>query len=1164
MRFSLLACATILAAVLTADAALPDPADRRERQDPELVVESGGRLAYCDQILFTPDGKWVLTVGDDKVVRLWACKDGKLDPKSVRVLRWNLWREFRGAMYCAAVSHDPAGRYVAVGGVGELNTTVAVLDTVTGETVHYGAALLDLDLINVDRGKPLPFGTQLKGRRLGNYYSVRSITFSDDDKQVAFGTADGSVFVWDFKDFRIVGKHRPAPGGRDTGGTVEKEGLNRVRLVRFLPGNRLLSVAESAEVIEWDLSSRPAAQKAAWKASDYSVRVAALTPDNRWLALGVYGPVVALRSVDGKVKKDFALEEGQFVRSVAFDGKGEKLAVGVGSALPGDFFMEGDDHIRLYTVAGGDGRELTPIAHSGRAEAVAFHPAGGLLAVGGGNNHEVRLYDLEKNAAKVSEMVGAGACLWDVGLSADGNVLGFKDQRNTKSTNPNDRGAGAWRTFNLGEREFVPPVDPKTGKAFSPVKRLDTLDGWRVVPDKSNLHVWYAYHGKDRYRLEYDENNQGSPRCFTFIAGDTKNPPRLAVGHYWGLSVYELRQTPDAPEKDRMLKRVRLCVGHQGEVMALGVSADNAWLVSCANDQTIAAWALDTRWPSQALLGAAFRLGDDDRLRVKSVDAGSPAWEAGLRKGDEVKKFIYGGRPLKAADAKKRLEDPKPGVEHYFEMEREGKQLDMVTTVRQRPLWRFFATRDDEWVLWMWRNSFYDTSTRGDSYIGWLVNSLEPGHTPKFYQAEQFRKIFHKPTLIDRFLGTRNVETALSVLGDNPLPLRFDEREPPAVQISAPVMVDGGWRLTLTVTAYGTNDDLLPREAELWANNYRLVGPDQWRDVRTWDRVPDTKRPTFTKTVVVKADDLRAGENLLTFQTANRLGGRATTSTKITNPRAEPEHPILWALTVGIDRYSKNFKPPTRQVPGLPRDFKLTDLERSVKDADDMKNALAGLKYFQDQRVKTLTNEDATRDNILAVLTTLAATARPDDVCVISLSGHGLFRKADWEDNRKEEGEDNRKDNRSAFIFCCAKFEGDDPDASGLSSKVLYEKLTAIKCHKLVLLDACHSGQAASNPVRGLTPNSQGPVILAACDRNQQSYEHKKFDHGLFTAALLEALGKEMAVADRGERVLDTDKLYLYARQRVPEMLRDVGMSDVIQVPIRFRPDSRPFTIATR
>ncbi len=47
---------------------------------------------------------------------------------------------------------------------------------------------------------------------------------------------------------------------------------------------------------------------------------------------------------------------------------------------------------------------------------------------------------------------------------------------------------------------------------------------------------------------------------------------------------------------------------------------------------------------------------------------------------------------------------------------------------------------------------------------------------------------------------------------------------------------------------------------------------------------------------------------------------------------------------------------------------------------------------------------------------------------------------------------------------------------------------------------------AAPNLLRRCGPNGQGPVIIAACDQSEQSYEDPRFRHGLFTYAVLDAL----------------------------------------------------------
>src|SRR4051794_2402873 len=84
--------------VFVSDAGAQQQTDRRSRDEPEILVEAGGRVGPCDVLRFTPDGQFLLAGGDDKVIRVWphSATGLETDRAKVQTLRWRAWREQRG------------------------------------------------------------------------------------------------------------------------------------------------------------------------------------------------------------------------------------------------------------------------------------------------------------------------------------------------------------------------------------------------------------------------------------------------------------------------------------------------------------------------------------------------------------------------------------------------------------------------------------------------------------------------------------------------------------------------------------------------------------------------------------------------------------------------------------------------------------------------------------------------------------------------------------------------------------------------------------------------------------------------------------------------------------------------------------------------------------
>ena len=120
----------------------------------------------------------------------------------------------------------------------------------------------------------------------------------------------------------------------------------------------------------------------------------------------------------------------------------------------------------------------------------------------------------------------------------------------------------------------------------------------------------------------------------------------------------------------------------------------------------------------------------------------------------------------------------------------------------------------------------------------------------------------------------------------------------------------------------------------------------------------------------------------------------------------------------------------------------------------------------------------------------------------------------DWED--EEDYADDPDDFERELYYWNYDLLKTSTRATGLSFIELGEKITSLPADVILATDACHSGMAGSDLVRGLDPNElakriyaineRGLYILNASRSEEFAREHEKIGHGVFTKAILETL----------------------------------------------------------
>jgi hypothetical protein len=201
-----------------------------------------------------------------------------------------------------------------------------------------------------------------------------------------------------------------------------------------------------------------------------------------------------------------------------------------------------------------------------------------------------------------------------------------------------------------------------------------------------------------------------------------------------------------------------------------------------------------------------------------------------------------------------------------------------------------------------------------------------------------------------------------------------------------------------------------------------------------------------------------------------------------------------------------------------------------------------GQYYADSKRLELRLDAEADQKSLIDTLTALAkpGAVKPDDTLLIFLAGHGVLIGDEKAAGGKtvvipfDEPRPEDKYHKIRFTFCGVDFNPADPVGTGIPAELLFEKLVAVNCRKLVFLDVCHAGGVQTDVVRRLLPDGQGPLVFASCGHGELSHEGE--ENGLFTRALLEATGpKFLADFDRNGAI-SCEELVEFCTEYVAEL----------------------------
>ncbi|MCS7004936.1 MAG: caspase family protein [Cytophagales bacterium] len=293
---------------------------------------------------------------------------------------------------------------------------------------------------------------------------------------------------------------------------------------------------------------------------------------------------------------------------------------------------------------------------------------------------------------------------------------------------------------------------------------------------------------------------------------------------------------------------------------------------------------------------------------------------------------------------------------------------------------------------------------------------------------------------------------------------------------------------------------------------------------------------------------LTNGKNVIELSAINQQGIESVRERQeITYTPTSTTKPNLYVVAIGVSEFSDN----------------IMNLTYAAKDAEDLVNILKSrTDLYENIYVQSFINSKATKANILKAKADLL-NSKPDDKVIVFVASHGLL------------------DKNLDYFIATTDVDFNNPSLKGLPYEELENLLDGIPArHKLMLIDACHSGEvdkdeenvprfqnlanvaATSGGVksRGFKPTAStsndlaldnlfelmkelfadlrkgtGAIVISSASGKEFAFESEAWKNGVFTYSVLEGLKSMKADANQDQKIT-VSELRSYVIKRVTEL----------------------------